>query len=227
MACPGSEHLYVYATVTAVYFSFVSADIPAAELQDPFLTPHLPHSINYGNIGFTIGHELSHNFDNEGIRLDANGSETAWISQELLYKYEKKLTCVVNQYSNYTLNIKGKHGQLIKLDGRLTESENIADLIGIQIAFSAYKKVAEQEPQMKLPKLESMSDEKLFFLMFANSWCSSARRKYALRTANIDEHSPPMYRVIGSLSNDPEFSEIFKCPRNSYMNPQNNCNLWN
>ncbi|XP_043516227.1 neprilysin-like [Frieseomelitta varia] len=214
-------------TVNAFYAQTVNAIlIPAAELQDPYFSSHLPDAINYGTTGFVIGHELSHGFDNEGIQFDKEGYKIPWTS-EYASQYEERSMCFVDQYANYTLDITNEDGDHVKLDGYLTEDENIADSIGIQIAYSAYKKAAKQKIQNKLPGLEHMSNDELFFLSFANSWCSSTRPEYEADMVNSDEHSPAKYRIIGSLSNLAAFSKTFKCPRNSSMNRRHKCTLWN
>ncbi|KZC09919.1 Membrane metallo-endopeptidase-like 1 [Dufourea novaeangliae] len=215
-------------TVNAFYTQTVNAIlIPAAELQDPYFTPLLPNAINYAATGFVIGHELSHSFDNEGIRFDTDGYKSDWISSDAMQKYEERATCFVKQFGNYTLDVLDEHGKKIKLDGKLTEDENLADSVGVQVAFSAYKKLAQQKPDTKLSGLENLTSDQLFFLEFANSWCSSVRPEYEVDVVNSDEHSPPKYRIIGSLSNMAAFAQTFQCPRRSSMNPEHKCNLWN
>ncbi|XP_043251661.1 endothelin-converting enzyme homolog [Colletes gigas] len=201
--------------------------IPAAELQDPYFTPLLPDAVNYGATGFIIGHELSHSFDDDGILYDAEGYKSEWIPQEVLDEYENRTTCYINQYDDYTLDVLDENGTYIQLDGNLTKTENLADSVGIQVAFAAYQILAKEKPQTKLPGLENVTNDELFFLAFANSWCSSIRPEYETDEANIEGHSPAKYRVIGPLSNMVEFSQTFKCPENSSMNPQDKCTLWN
>ncbi|XP_076628977.1 neprilysin isoform X2 [Colletes latitarsis] len=201
--------------------------IPAAELQDPYLTPLLPDAVNYGTTGFTIGHELSHSFDNDGILYDMEGYKSEWIPQEVLDEYENRTTCYINQYNDYTLDVLDEYGKHIQLDGNLTKTENLADSVGVQVAFAAYQKLAKEKPQMKLPGLENVTNDELFFLAFANSWCSSIKPEYEADVVNVEGHSPAKYRVIGSLSNMAAFSQTFKCPQNSSMNPQDKCTLWN
>ncbi|XP_054002612.1 neprilysin-4-like isoform X1 [Hylaeus anthracinus] len=215
-------------TVNAFYTQTVNAIlIPAAELQDPYFTPLLPDAVNYGGTGFVIGHELSHSLDNEGIQYDTDGYKTSWISQDVLDEYEDRATCFINQYGNYTLDSMDQDGNHIQLDGNLTKDENLADSVGLQVAYSAYKKLTKGKPETKLPGLEDVTNDELFFLAFANSWCSSMRPEYETEIVNNDEHSPAKYRIIGSLSNLAAFSQTYKCPRNSSMNPQNKCNPWN
>ncbi|XP_029033281.2 neprilysin-like [Osmia bicornis bicornis] len=213
-------------TVNAFYTPIVNAIlIPAAELQDPYFTSLLPDAINYGTTGFVIGHELSHSLDNEGIQFDKDGYKISWNSQNASGEYDEKAQCFVDQYDNYTLDITDKHGHHIKVDGQLTEDENLADSIGIQIAYAAFKTATKHKHQTRLPGLEYVTSDELFFLAFANSWCSSTRPEYEADVINSDEHSPPKYRIIGSLSNMPAFSKTFRCSRNSTMNPRHKCSL--
>ncbi|XP_076288513.1 membrane metallo-endopeptidase-like 1 isoform X1 [Lasioglossum baleicum] len=215
-------------TVNAFYTQTINAIIiPAAELQEPYFTPLLPDAINYAATGFVIGHELSHSFDSEGIKFDANGYKSGWISRNIMDKYEDRATCFVYQFGNYTLDVLDEHGDNVQLDGKLTEDENLADAVGAQVAFSAYHKIAHQKHQMKLPGLEHFTDDQLFFLEFANAWCAHVRPEYEADAVNSDEHSPPKYRVVGSLSNMAAFSEAFQCPQDSPMNPRHKCTLWN
>ncbi|XP_016908813.2 membrane metallo-endopeptidase-like 1 isoform X2 [Apis cerana] len=215
-------------TVNAFYAQIInSIIIPAAELQDPYFTHILPDAINYGTIGFVIGHELSHSFDNEGIRFDKEGYKIPWNSKNISEEFEEQSMCFVDQYNNYILDVTDENGEPFKLNGYLTEDENMADSIGIQIAYSTYKKIAKQKPQTKLPGLENITNDELFFLSFANSWCSSTRPEYEADMVNKDEHSPAKYRIIGSLSNMAAFSKTFKCSRNSPMNRRHKCTFWN
>ncbi|XP_031846127.2 membrane metallo-endopeptidase-like 1 isoform X1 [Nomia melanderi] len=215
-------------TVNAFYTPAVNTMlIPAAELQDPFFTPFLPDAITYAVTGFIIGHELSHGFDNEGIKYDVDGYMSSWISQDIIDEYNERASCFVDQFNNYTLDVEDENGEPVQVDGKLTEDENLADAVGVQVAFAAYKKLASQKPQTKLPGLENVTDDQLFFIEFAHAWCSSVRPLYAENVANSDEHSPPKYRIIGSLTNMAAFTETFQCSQNSPMNPPHKCNLWN
>ncbi|PBC33753.1 Membrane metallo-endopeptidase [Apis cerana cerana] len=156
--------------------------IPAAELQDPYFTHILPDAINYGTIGFVIGHELSHSFDNEEICLcfiqEYDLIKRVTKSHGIPKTYQKNSRnnrCVLSiSITIIYLMSQTKMGNplstiYIQLNGYLTEDENMADSIGIQIAYSTYKKIAKQKPQTKLPGLENITNDELFFLSFANS----------------------------------------------------------
>lgn len=214
-------------TVNAFYSEDTNTIIlPAAELQDPFFTESFPDAINYGVVGFVIGHELSHSFDNDGIEHDKDGNKVSWVFNEISEEYNKRAVCFIDQFNNYNLSSVDETGVFIKLDGNLTEDENIADSMGIQLALAAYNKAQEKTTQFKLPGLEDLSNDQLFFLSFANAWCSAAIPQYESDTVNNDEHSPSRYRVIGALSNMRSFSKTFQCPTESPMNPPEKCSLW-
>ncbi|XP_068973518.1 neprilysin-like [Bombus flavifrons] len=196
----------------------------ATQLQDPYFTPHLPDAVNYGR-GFTFGHELGHGSDRKGIEFDKDGKKIPWKSHNASKEYDKRAKCFVDQYSNYILHISNDTKEDIKLNGTNTNNEDIADSIGVQIAYSAYKKVEKEKIQSKLPGFENISNDKLFFLSLANYWCSTTKSGYD-ENIEFDKHSPAKYRIVGALSNMAAFSEVFNCPQNSSMNRQHKCNLW-
>ncbi|XP_033204021.1 neprilysin [Bombus vancouverensis nearcticus] len=196
----------------------------ATQLQDPYFAPHLPDAVNYGR-GFIFGHELGHSFDRTGIEFDKDGKKIPWKSHNASKEYDKRAKCFVDQYSNYILHISNDTKEDIKLNGTNTNNEDIADSIGVRIAYSAYKKVEKEKIQSKLPGFENISNDKLFFLSLANYWCSTTKSGYD-EHIEFDEHSPAKYRVVGALSNMAAFSEVFNCPQNSSMNRQHKCNLW-
>ena len=197
----------------------------ATQLQDPYFTPSLPDAIIYGGRGFTIGHELGHGCDETGIELDKDGNKIPWESHNALEGYDQRANCFVDQYSNYILHISNDTKEDIKLNGTNTNGEDISDSVGVQIAYSAYKKAEKERIQSKLPGFEDISNDKLFFLSLANYWCATTKSGYD-EYMEFDEHSPFKYRVIGALSNMAAFSEVFNCPQNSSMNRQHKCSLW-
>ncbi|XP_024224399.1 membrane metallo-endopeptidase-like 1 [Bombus impatiens] len=195
----------------------------ATQMQDPYFAPHLPDAVNYGR-GFVFGHELGHSFDRTGIEFNKDGKKIPWKSHNASKEYDKRAKCFVDQYSNYILHISNDTKEDIKLNGTNTNNEDIADSIGVRIAYSAYKKVEKEKIQSKLPGFENISNDKLFFLSLANYWCSTTKSGYD-EYIEFDKHSPAKYRVVGALSNMAAFSEVFNCPQNSSMNRQHKCNL--
>ncbi|XP_074114603.1 neprilysin-2-like [Cotesia typhae] len=192
--------------------------IPTGILQHEFYSNNRPNYINYGKIGSVIGHEITHGFDNSGRKYDKNGNVTDWWSAYTDNTYNKKTACFVNQYNNYTSQSQSK------VDGKLTLNENIADIIGIRIAYLAYQKwVSKNGEEMTLSELQYTPNQ-LFWISFANTWCSSKQKRPHRHLS--DPHAPSDVRVIGALSNVPEFSADFGCPTGSNMNPIKKCTIW-
>ncbi|KAK3741156.1 hypothetical protein QZH41_011819, partial [Actinostola sp. cb2023] len=192
----------------------------AGIIQPPFYNPEYPRYMQYGAIGMVIGHELTHGFDGQGRLFDKYGNLDNWWSDSAASNFEAKSSCLVKQYSKY------KPVFDKKINGTFTLNENIADNGGIKIAYDAYQRWASKnESQKILPGLE-LNPDQLFFVGFAQTWCSVYNRQGALRQIKTDNHSPGRYRVIGSLSNFEKFSQAFQCPVNSPMNPSTKCAVW-
>ncbi|KAK7869215.1 hypothetical protein R5R35_001157 [Gryllus longicercus] len=199
-----------------------SVVVQAGIMQFPFFLLGL-EALNYGAIGSIIGHELTHGFDDQGRKYDKEGNLLQWWSNKTVAEYEKRAQCFVEQYNHYRLK-----EITDQVDGEQTLGENIADNGGLREAFQAYKRyktrLGHNEP--KLPGLERYNGEQLFFLSFANVWCEKWT-KQSLRNDLLDEHSPSQIRVPGVLVNSPEFSQVWKCPAGSHMNPKRDrCMIW-
>ncbi|XP_058790781.1 neprilysin-2-like [Phymastichus coffea] len=193
--------------------------IPAGILQGQFFTSGRPHYMNYAAIGWVIGHELTHGFDNEGRQFDENGDLVNWWDPETLQEYLNRTECIIQQYSNYTVNG-------FKLNGVNTQGENIADNGGIKEAYLAYEEYERTHGQeFGLPGLP-YTPRQLFWISAANVWCSKSRHEMLEHSINTGVHSPHEFRVIGSFSNIPEFSRDFNCPVGSPMNPTKKCAIW-
>ncbi|XP_021915643.1 endothelin-converting enzyme homolog isoform X4 [Zootermopsis nevadensis] len=192
---------------------------PAGILQAPFYDIDHPRSLNFGGMGVVMGHELTHAFDDQGREYDQNGNLHQWWNNKTIAKFKERTECVVDQYSNYEVN--NKH-----LNGRQTLGENIADNGGLKAAYHAYLKWAStHHEELPIPGL-NLTHRQLFFLSFAQVWCSSSTDEATNLQIEKDPHSPPQFRVIGPLSNLPEFSQEFSCPVGSKMNPKNKCEVW-
>ncbi|XP_014469001.1 PREDICTED: endothelin-converting enzyme 1-like [Dinoponera quadriceps] len=200
--------------------------IPAAEIQDPFFTPGMPLAVNYGAMGMIVGHELAHSFDTTGIEYDKFGNKIT-SDAETTEAYDERVKCFIDQYSNFTLVAEDKDGESVQLNGLFTKDENVADNIGVEIAFAAFqKRKLLTGPQPKLPGLTDVSDEQLFFLSFANTWCMTTTEKYVRASANSDDHSPNKFRILGTVANMATFSNVFNCPVHSPLNSDSKCTLW-
>ncbi|KAJ4446787.1 hypothetical protein ANN_13485 [Periplaneta americana] len=195
--------------------------VPSGILQFPFYDLGL-EALNYGAIGTILGHELTHGFDNSGRQYDKDGNMRQWWSNTTVEEYVNRTTCFIEQYSNYRLEeIDGW------VNGKLTLGENIADNGGLRESLRAYRRFKERNGhESRLPGFESFTDEQIFFLSFANVWCENWTPE-SVRWAVSDEHSPNHIRVLGVLSNSPEFSRIWKCRKGSAMNPKKDkCRIW-
>lgn len=197
---------------------------PAAILQPPFYHKNYPDYLNYGGIGYVIGHEITHGFDDAGRKYDKDGKLNQWWTQTSINNFKSKAECIENQYGNYTVKAAN-----MNLNGKLTLGENIADNGGIRESFQAYRKlVAEKHKgneEKPLPGL-GFTPNQLFFLNAAQVWCGIIRPKEAVRRVIIDPHSDARSRVVGPLQNFDEFSKTFNCQAGTYMNPIKKCIVW-
>ncbi|KAK0158820.1 hypothetical protein PV328_009769 [Microctonus aethiopoides] len=211
-------------TVNAFYSAALnSVTFPAGILHPPFYGNGL-ESINYGAMGAIMGHELTHGFDDQGRQYDENGNLRQWWSDETLQHYHEKVECIIKQYSSYHLPELSNN---FTVNGINTQSENIADNGGIREAYRAYQRLKSRtmSPQA-LPGLAEYTQDQLFFLGFAQVWCGNYTNG-ALKSKLIEgAHAPNHFRVIGSLSNNVEFSKAWNCPLGSPMNPSHKCILW-
>ncbi|XP_015745061.1 neprilysin [Python bivittatus] len=211
----------------AVVNAFYSASrnqivFPAGILQPPFFSASQPKSLNYGGIGMVIGHEITHGFDDNGRNFNADGDLVDWWTQESAKNFKSQSQCMVYQYGNFTWDLAG--GQ--NLSGINTLGENIADNGGIRQAYRAYESFVQKNGEEKLLPGLDFSHKQLFFLNFAQVWCGTYRPEYALSSIKTDVHSPGKFRVLGTLQNNPEFSEAFKCTDKDYMDPVKKCRVW-
>lgn len=210
------------AVVNAFYSSIEnSIQFPAGILQGQFFSAERPKYLNYGAIGFVIGHEITHGFDDQGRQFDSDGNLVDWWEEDTKIAYLEKARCIIEQYGNFT-----EPNVNLKLNGINTQGENIADNGGIKEAYLAYRKyVAENGAEPKLPGLEYTSNQ-LFWISAAQTWCSVYRPESMKMRITTGVHSPGMFRVLGPMSNMKEFAKDFQCPEGSKMNPKNKCEVW-
>ncbi|HEX8197553.1 MAG TPA: M13 family metallopeptidase [Pyrinomonadaceae bacterium] len=205
-------------TVNAGYSAVVNdIHFPAAMLQPPFFDFAVDDAINYGGIGFTIGHEITHGFDNRGSKYDGDGNLKAWWLPEDRQKFEEKAACVIQQYAAYEV-LPG-----VKMNGELTLPENIADLGGLSIAYDAFKKALAKNPQSRI---DGFTPEQRFFLSYARTFAAKITDEAAKVQTQNDPHSLGRFRVNGVLSNMPEFAEAFGCKSGKRMVRENRCRIW-
>jgi endothelin-converting enzyme/putative endopeptidase len=207
-------------TVNA-YYSGQMNDInfPAGVLQPPLYDAKLDDAPNYGNTGSTIGHELTHGFDDEGRQYDAKGNLKDWWTTEDAAQFVKHADCVVDQYAKYTVV------DDIHINSKLTEGEDVADLGGTVLAYIAWKSA---DKNMQLGNRDGLTPDQRFFVGFAQWACENDRPEDLRERAIIDPHSPAKYRVNGVVVNVPEFGPAFSCkPGSPMVKPADKvCKVW-
>eukprot|EP00056_Hartaetosiga_gracilis_P003946 m.69702 g.69702 ORF g.69702 m.69702 type:complete len:714 (-) comp11642_c0_seq1:102-2243(-) len=203
-------------TVNAYYSPSMNEIVfPAGILQTPFYAASMIDSVNFGAAGVVIGHELSHGFDDQGRQYDKDGDLRQWWSNETVSNFKSRAQCFIDQYSSYVIN--GEH-----VNGKLTLGENIADNGGVHTAFAAFKEWQKDNGvEQTLPGM-SHTPEQLFFIGFAQVWCSKFRPESTHQRILTDPHSPAKFRVLGSVSNTMDFMDAFNCP----VPHRDMCRLW-
>ena len=192
---------------------------PAGIMQMPVFSGDLPEYVSYGGFGATAGHELTHGFDDNGSQYDDTGHYRNWWDNSTTARFENKTQCFVRQYSRYT--VEGFDGEKVPVNGRLTLGENIADAGGLNAAYRAWKDREAKAFNPSLPGLEEFTNDQLFFVSYANSWCEKIRKEALLKQVYSDPHSPADKRVVGPLDNSPDFREAFNCAVKKAT-----CDLW-
>ncbi|KAK6177608.1 hypothetical protein SNE40_015673 [Patella caerulea] len=208
------------ATINAYYTPAKNEIVfPAGILQAPYYDQKFPKSLNFGAMGVVMGHELTHGFDDQGREFDKDGNLRPWWNNDSVTKFNERANCVSEQYSAYKLN-----GENIR--GKQTLGENIADNGGLKSAYNAYLSwVQSNGEEMPLPAV-GLSHKQLFFLAFAQVWCSSSTKEADHLEIVSDPHSPANIRVVGTLSNSKVFADLYKCRSGSAMNPKKKCEVW-
>lgn len=205
-------------TVNAYYNSSMNdINFPAGVLEPPLYDPKMDDAPNYGNTGGTIGHELTHGFDDEGRQFDAKGNLRDWWTKEDGEQFEKRAQCIVDQYAQYVIV------DDIKINSKLTEGEDVADLGGLILAWMAWKR--ETQGQM-LKSRDGFTPEQRFFIGYAQWACENERPENLRANAILNEHSPGKYRVNGLMVNMPEFQQAFSCKAGQPMVRENRCRVW-
>jgi predicted metalloendopeptidase len=176
---------------------------PAGILQPPFFDPEADDAVNYGNIGATIGHELTHGFDDVGRQYDAQGNLRDWWTAADEKAFTERAAVLVRQFDAFE-PLPGMH-----INGTLTLGENLADLGGLVIAYDAFRRTQQGKPAAG-PQ-DGFTPEQRFFLSYAETWRFTHRTETLRARLLTDEHAPPKYRVLGPLPNLAEFAVAFNC----------------
>lgn len=206
-------------TVNAYYRGTMNHMVfPAGILQPPFFNEKAHIPVNLGAMGMVVGHELTHGFDDKGSQFDAKGNLANWWTDDVRKLFTERTDCIVNQYSEYEV-LPGVH-----LDGKLTLGENIADNAGVMLAFQAYR--ALRAGAEEVLEAGGFSEDQQFFLSVGQIWCTKMSEEMTRLRAATDTHSHPRFRVNGSVSNLPAFSQAFQCKAGSPMKRANACAVW-
>jgi len=209
---PPTSNAYYNSSLNEIVF-------PAGILQPPAFDVSAVDAANYGSIGVVIGHEISHGFDDQGSKFDAQGRLKDWWTPEDKKRFEEKTACVARQFDGYFIEPNIHH------NGKLVLGESIGDLAGAKIAYLAFKKAQEQHPA---PTLDGLTPSQQFFIAWGQ-WRGDEIRPETQRTmVQGDPHPIAKYRVIGPLSNLPAFAEAFGCKKDSAMvrPPGERCEVW-
>jgi putative endopeptidase len=201
-------------------------NFPAGILESPMFSTSFPALMQYARMGYVIGHETTHGFDNNGRLWNAYGVYQPIMDDESSEAFVARAQCIVDQYSKFQ-PVPGYY-----VNGNQTLGENIADIGGVKNAFLAYKAWVAQngteELQMsaKSPLVPQLTNQQAFFVVMAQTWCTKANSQGLISQLKSDVHSPSQFRVNGPLANLQDFADAFSCPKDSPMNPTKKCELW-
>ena len=208
-------------TVNAYYNSSMNEIVfPAGILQPPFYDASRDDAMNYGGIGVVIGHEMTHGFDDQGAKFDAQGNLKNWWTPEDLVNFKARGDCIAKQFDGFEVE-PGLHE-----NGKLVEGESIADLGGLTIAYAALEKSMEGEPAPAA--IDGFTPEQRFFLAFAQVWAGSERAEYARMIVATNPHPLNRFRADAPLANSPAFAKAWGCSATSPMvrPEQLRCRIW-
>ncbi len=208
---PSTVNAYYNASMNEIVF-------PAGILQPPFFDLHADDAINYGGIGSVIGHEMTHGFDDQGAKFDAQGNLKNWWTPADLKNFQARGECIVSQFGSYEIE-PGLHG-----NGKLEEGESIADLGGLTISYAAFEKTLATKPA----PIDGFTAEQRFFLGWAQIWGANLRPEYARLLAKTNPHPLDKFRGNGPLTNTPAFAKVFGCAAGSKMirSADQRCRIW-
>jgi putative endopeptidase len=209
---PQTVNAYYNASMNEVVF-------PAAILQPPFFTMTADDAVNYGGIGAVIGHEIGHGFDDQGSKYDGDGNLTSWWTPQDRAEFEKRTKMLIEQYNQFE-PLPGQH-----VNGALTIGENIGDLGGLSIAYTAYHLALGGR---KPPVIDGMTGDQRFFLGWAQVWRGKQREQALLNQLKTNPHSPAEFRANGTVRNVPAFYTAFgvKPGDKMYLPPEQRVKIW-
>jgi putative endopeptidase len=198
-----------------------SINFPAGILQPPYFDSTMEDPVNYGAIGMVIGHELTHGFDDEGRKFDAQGNLRDWWTPADAKAYEQRGECIANEYTEEIPEAG------VKQNGHLTQGEDTADNGGLRLSFMAVNnKLQAEGKSLDATEADGWTPRQKFFVSYAYSWCEQVRPELMRTLVLTNPHSIPKYRVNNVVSNMPEFQEAFSCKKGSRMVRANQCRVW-
>ena len=209
-------------TVNAYFNSSMNEIVfPAGILQPPFFDLTLDDAVNYGAIGVVIGHEMTHGYDDQGRKYDAEGNLNDWWTAADAKAFEARAQKLVAEFNGFEA-LPG-----LRVNGQLTLGENLADLGGVSIAYEALERALAKDPAKRKP-IDGFTPEQRFFLSFAQVWRINIRDVEARRLITVDPHSPGRFRANGTLMNFPEFYAAFGIPPGApmWLPPEQRTKIW-
>ncbi|WP_300602653.1 M13 family metallopeptidase [Niabella sp.] len=209
---PPTVNAYYSATLNEIVF-------PAGILQFPFFDPNADDAVNYGGIGAVIGHEMSHGFDDNGSKYDADGTLRNWWTDEDRKKFDAKADALARQFDGYTIL------DTIHVNGKLTLGENIGDLGGLNVAYEAFKMTKQGQSNKKI---DGFTPDQRFFLAWAQVWRGNILPETAAQFILTDPHSPGEYRTIGAPVNMDAWYKAFNVKEGDklYKKPEDRIRMW-
>ena len=208
-------------TVNAYYNPQMNdINFPAGVLQPPLYDPKMDDAPGYGNTGGTIGHELTHAFDDEGRQFDAQGNLKDWWTKKDAKEFNDRAQCIVDQYAKYVVV------DDVKINSKLTLGEDVADLGGLILGWMAWKTQMATMPQQAAAPRDGLTSEQRFFVGYAQWACENDRPENLRVNAMTDPHSPGKFRVNGLVVNMPEFEKAFSCKQGQPMVAVKRCRVW-
>jgi endothelin-converting enzyme/putative endopeptidase len=208
-------------TVNAYYDPQMNnVNFPAGYLQPPFFSGKEDDAANYGDMGSTIGHELTHAFDDQGRQFDKDGNLRNWWTKEDERQFNQRADCMVNQYDAIEA-VPGVH-----LNGKLTEGENLADLGGLWLAWLAWQDKAQAAHVDMTARMDGYTPDQRFWIAYAQQWCTQTRPEQLRTQAEGDPHSPDEDRTNSVLQDLPEFAKSFQCKKTAPMVSPKPCRVW-
>ena len=213
-----TEWLMTPPTVNAYYNPLENnINFPAGILQPPFFNRAADEAVNFGAAGAVVGHELTHGFDDQGRRFDDQGNMREWWTPVDGKAFEERAACIDKQYGGYTAI------DDVKLNGKLTLGENVADNGGVRLAWMALMELMKSKT---LAPADGFTPQQRFFVGWAQMWCENKSAEVARLHAQTNPHSPGEYRTNGVVTNMPEFAAAFSCPATAKMVQQPVCRVW-